>query len=106
MLSRARSPVMADLPTADEQGLGTRYLFVERGLPAEGTPPEIVSSSCALGDGGQSAVRERDLGLYVVAPQGAAQPPRGLRQERDREMGGADPIERRHRRVENTGIEK
>jgi tripartite-type tricarboxylate transporter receptor subunit TctC len=74
MLSRARSPVMADLPTADEQGLKDFDIYSWNGvfLP-KGTPPEIVGKlNAALSKVMDNpAVRSKleDLGLYVVAPQ-------------------------------------
>jgi tripartite-type tricarboxylate transporter receptor subunit TctC len=74
MLSRARSPVMADLPTADEQGLKDFDIYSWNGvfLP-KGTPPEIVGKlNAALSKVMDNpAVRGKleDLGLYVVAPQ-------------------------------------
>jgi tripartite-type tricarboxylate transporter receptor subunit TctC len=74
MLSRARSPVMANLPTADEQGLKAFDIYSWNGvfLP-KGTPPEIVGKlNAALSKVMDNpAVRSKleDLGLYVVAPQ-------------------------------------
>jgi len=73
MLSRARSPVMPDLPTADEQGLKDFDIYSWNGvfLP-KGTPPEIVGKlNAALSKVMDNpAVRGKleDLGLYVVAP--------------------------------------
>ena len=74
MLSRARSPVMPDLPTAHEQGLKDFESFVERCLPAEGhASPEIVDKlNAALSkvmDNPALRGKLEELGLYVVAPQ-------------------------------------
>jgi tripartite-type tricarboxylate transporter receptor subunit TctC len=74
MLSRARSPVMPDLPTAHEQGLEGFDVYSWNGvfLP-KGTPPEIVGKlNAALSKVMDNpAVRSKleDLGLYVVAPE-------------------------------------
>jgi tripartite-type tricarboxylate transporter receptor subunit TctC len=74
MLSRARSPVMPDLPTAHEQGLNDFDIYSWNGvfLP-KGTPPEIVGKlNAALSKVMDNpAVRGKleDLGLYVVAPE-------------------------------------
>jgi tripartite-type tricarboxylate transporter receptor subunit TctC len=74
MLSRARSPVMPDLPTAHEQGLKDFDIYSWNGvfLP-KGTPPEIVGRlNAALSKVMDNpAVRSKleDLGLYVVAPE-------------------------------------
>ncbi len=74
MLSRERSPVMPDLPTAHEQGLKDFDIYSWNAvfLP-KATPPEIVDKlnaalSKVLDD---PAVRGKleELGLYVVAPQ-------------------------------------
>jgi tripartite-type tricarboxylate transporter receptor subunit TctC len=63
MLSRARSPVMPDLPTAHEQGL---KVFLPKA-----TPPEIVGKlNAALSkvmDNPAVSRKLEDLGLYVVA---------------------------------------
>jgi tripartite-type tricarboxylate transporter receptor subunit TctC len=73
-LSRARSPVMPDLPTAHEQGLKDFDIYSWNGvfLP-KGTPPEIVGRlNAALSKVMDNpAVRGKleDLGLYVVAPE-------------------------------------
>src|SRR5258708_4096108 len=73
MLSRARSAVLPDLPTAHEQGLKDFDIYSWNAvfLP-KGTPPEIIAKlngalSKVLDD---KAVRGKleDLGLYVVAP--------------------------------------
>jgi tripartite-type tricarboxylate transporter receptor subunit TctC len=73
MLSRARSPVMPDLATADEQGLTDFDIYSWNAvfLP-KGTAPEIVGKL----NGALSKVMDNpavrgkleDLGLYVVAP--------------------------------------
>jgi tripartite-type tricarboxylate transporter receptor subunit TctC len=74
MLSRARSPVMPDLPTAHEQGLNDFDIYSWNAvfLP-KGTPPEIVGKlNAALSKVMDNpAVRSKleDLGLYVVAPE-------------------------------------
>jgi tripartite-type tricarboxylate transporter receptor subunit TctC len=74
LLSRARSPVMPDLPTAHEQGLTGFDIYSWNGvfLP-KGTPPEIVGKlNAALSKVMDNpAVRGKleDLGLYVVAPE-------------------------------------
>jgi tripartite-type tricarboxylate transporter receptor subunit TctC len=74
MLSRSRSPVMPDLPTADEQGLKGFDIYSWNAvfLP-KGTPPEIVGKlNAALSKVMDNpAVRGKleDLGLYVVAPE-------------------------------------
>src|SRR5258708_36490324 len=74
MLSRARSPVMPDLPTAHEQGLKDFDIYSWNAvfLP-KGTPPEIVGKlNAALSKVMDNpAVRGKleDLGLYVVAPE-------------------------------------
>jgi tripartite-type tricarboxylate transporter receptor subunit TctC len=74
MLSRERSPVLPDLPTANEQGLPgfDVYSWNAVFLP-KGTPPEIIGKlnaalSRAIDD---QAVRGKlaDLGLYVVGSQ-------------------------------------
>jgi len=74
MLSRERSPVLPDLPTAHEQGLKDFDIYSWNAvfLP-KGTPPEIIGKlngalSKVLDD---KAVRGKleDLGLYVVAPE-------------------------------------
>jgi tripartite-type tricarboxylate transporter receptor subunit TctC len=73
MLSRARSPVMPDLPTAHEQGLAGFDIYSWNAvfLP-KATPPEIVGKlNAALGKVmDDPAVRTKlaDLGLYVVDP--------------------------------------
>jgi tripartite-type tricarboxylate transporter receptor subunit TctC len=73
MLSRARSPVMPDLPTAHEQGLTGFDIYSWNAvfLP-KATPPEIVGKlNAALGKVmDDPAVRAKlaDLGLYVVDP--------------------------------------
>jgi tripartite-type tricarboxylate transporter receptor subunit TctC len=74
MLSRERSPVMPDLPTADEQGLKGFDIYSWNAvfLP-KGTAPEIVGKL----NGALSKVMDNpvvrgkleDLGLYVVSPQ-------------------------------------
>jgi len=74
MLSRARSPVMPELPTAHEQGLRDFdiYSWNAMFLP-KATPPEIVGKlNAALSKVMDNpAVRGKleDLGLYVVAPE-------------------------------------
>ena len=74
MLSRARSPVMPDLPTAHEQGLKDFDIYSWNAvfLPNR-TSPEIVGKlNAALSKAMDNpAVRGKleDLGLYVVAPQ-------------------------------------
>jgi tripartite-type tricarboxylate transporter receptor subunit TctC len=73
-LSRARSPVMADLPTAHEQGLQDFDIYSWNAvfLP-KATPPAIVGKlNAALAKVMDNpAVRGKlaELGLYVVAPQ-------------------------------------
>jgi tripartite-type tricarboxylate transporter receptor subunit TctC len=73
MLSRGRSPVMPDLPTAHEQGLTGFDIYSWNAvfLP-KATPPEIVGKlNAALGKVmDDPAVRAKlaDLGLYVVDP--------------------------------------
>jgi tripartite-type tricarboxylate transporter receptor subunit TctC len=70
-LSRARSPVLPDLPTAHEQGLKDFDVYSWNAvfLP-KGTPPELVAKlNTALSKViDQGAVRGKleDLGLYVV----------------------------------------
>jgi len=72
MLSRARSPVMPDLPTAHEQGLEDFDIYSWNAvfLP-KGTPPEIVGKlNAALSkvmDNPAVRAKLEDLGLYVVA---------------------------------------
>ncbi|HEY3642037.1 MAG TPA: tripartite tricarboxylate transporter substrate binding protein [Xanthobacteraceae bacterium] len=74
MLSRARSPVMPELPTAHEQGLKDFDIYSWNAvfLP-KATPPEIVGKlNAALSKVMDNpAVRGKleDLGLYVVAPE-------------------------------------
>ena len=74
MLSRARSPVMPDLPTAHEQGLKDFDIYSWNAvfLP-KATSPEIVDKlNAALSKVMDSpALRGKleELGLYVVAPQ-------------------------------------
>jgi tripartite-type tricarboxylate transporter receptor subunit TctC len=74
MLSRARAPVMPDLPTADEQGLKDFDIYSWNAvfLP-KGTPPEIVGKlNTALSkvmDNPALRGKLEDLGLYVVAPE-------------------------------------
>ena len=74
MLSRARSPVMPDLPTADEQGLKDFDIYSWNAvfLP-KGTPPEIVAKlNAALSkvmDNPALRGKLEELGLYVVASQ-------------------------------------
>jgi tripartite-type tricarboxylate transporter receptor subunit TctC len=74
MLSRARAPVMPDLPTADEQGLKDFDIYSWNAvfLP-KGTPPEIVGKlNAALSkvmDNPALRGKLEDLGLYVVAPE-------------------------------------
>ena len=74
MLSRARSPVMPELPTAHEQGLRDFDIYSWNAvfLP-KATPPEIVGKlNAALSKVMDNpAVRGKleDLGLYVVAPE-------------------------------------
>jgi tripartite-type tricarboxylate transporter receptor subunit TctC len=74
MLSRARSPVMPELPTAHEQGLKNFDIYSWNAvfLP-KATPPEIVGKlNAALSKVMDNpAVRGKlgDLGLYVVAPE-------------------------------------
>jgi tripartite-type tricarboxylate transporter receptor subunit TctC len=71
MLSRERSPVLPDLPTAHEQGLKDFDVYSWNAvfLP-KGTPPELVGKlNVALSKViDQRAVRAKleDLGLYVV----------------------------------------
>jgi tripartite-type tricarboxylate transporter receptor subunit TctC len=73
MLSRARSPVMPDLPTAHEQGLTGFDIYSWNAvfLP-KATPPEIVGKlNAALGkvmDDPTVRAKLADLGLYVVDP--------------------------------------
>jgi tripartite-type tricarboxylate transporter receptor subunit TctC len=73
MLSRARSPVMPDLPTAHEQGLKDFDIYSWNAvfLP-KATPPEIVGKlNAALAkvmDNPAVRLKLEDLGLYVVAP--------------------------------------
>ena len=73
MLSRARSAVMPDLPTAHEQGLRDFDIYSWNAvfLP-KGTPPEIVGKlNAALSkvmDNPAVRAKLEDLGLYVVAP--------------------------------------
>jgi len=73
MLSRERSPVLPDLPTAHEQGLTDFDVYSWNAvfLP-RGTPPELVAKlNAALSKViDQGAVRGKleDLGLYVVPP--------------------------------------
>jgi tripartite-type tricarboxylate transporter receptor subunit TctC len=72
MLSRARSPVMPDLPTAHEQGLKDFDIYSWNAvfLP-KATPPEIVGKlNAALSkvmDNPAVSRKLEDLGLYVVA---------------------------------------
>jgi tripartite-type tricarboxylate transporter receptor subunit TctC len=72
MLSRARSPVMPDLPTAHEQGLQDFDIYSWNAvfLP-KATPPEIVGKlNAALSrvmDNPAVRGKLEDLGLYVVA---------------------------------------
>jgi tripartite-type tricarboxylate transporter receptor subunit TctC len=74
MLSRDRSPVLPDLPTAHEQGLNDFDVYSWNAvfLP-KGTPPEIVGRlNGALSRViDEPAVRGKleELGLYVVAPR-------------------------------------
>jgi tripartite-type tricarboxylate transporter receptor subunit TctC len=74
LLSRARSPVMPDLPTAHEQGLPDFDIYSWNAvfLP-KATPGEIVGKlNAALSKVMDNpAVRGKlaDLGLYVVAPE-------------------------------------
>jgi tripartite-type tricarboxylate transporter receptor subunit TctC len=74
MLSRARSPVMPDLPTAHEQGLTDFDIYSWNAvfLP-KATPPEIVGKlNAALSkvmDNPAVRAKLADLGLYVVAPE-------------------------------------
>jgi tripartite-type tricarboxylate transporter receptor subunit TctC len=73
MLSRGRSPVMPDLPTAHEQGLTDFDIYSWNAvfLP-KATPPEIVGKlNAALGkvmDNPAVRAKLADLGLYVVEP--------------------------------------
>jgi len=74
MLSRARSPVMPELPTAHEQGLRDFDIYSWNAvfLP-KATPPEIVGKlNAALSKAMDNPVvrgKLEDLGLYVVAPE-------------------------------------
>jgi tripartite-type tricarboxylate transporter receptor subunit TctC len=74
MLSRSRSPVMPDLPTAHEQGLADFDIYSWNAvfLP-KATPPEIVGKlNAALSkvmDNPAVRAKLADLGLYVVAPE-------------------------------------
>jgi tripartite-type tricarboxylate transporter receptor subunit TctC len=74
MLSRARSPVLPDLPTAHEQGLADFDIYSWNAvfLP-KATPPEIVGKlNAALSrvmDNPAVRAKLADLGLYVVAPE-------------------------------------
>jgi tripartite-type tricarboxylate transporter receptor subunit TctC len=74
MLSRERSPVLPNLPTAHEQGLKDfdAYTWNAIFLP-KGTPPELVGKlNAALGKMMDNpALRQKleGLGLYVVAPE-------------------------------------
>ena len=74
MLSRARSPVMPDLPTAHEQGLKDFDIYSWNAvfLP-KATSPEIVDKlNAALSkvmDNPALRGKLEELGLYVVAPQ-------------------------------------
>jgi len=73
MLSRARSPVMPDLPSAHEQGLTDFDIYSWNAvfLP-KATPPEIVGKlNAALSkvmDNPAVRAKLADLGLYVVEP--------------------------------------
>jgi tripartite-type tricarboxylate transporter receptor subunit TctC len=74
MLSRARSPVMPELPTAHEQGLKNFDIYSWNAvfLP-KATSPEIVGKlNAALSQVMDNPVvrgKLEDLGLYVVAPE-------------------------------------
>jgi tripartite-type tricarboxylate transporter receptor subunit TctC len=73
MLSRERSPVLPDLPTAHEQGLKDFDVYSWNAVfMPKGTPPELVAKlNAALSRViDQPAVRAKlqDLGLYVVPP--------------------------------------
>ena len=73
MLSRARSPVLPELPSAHEQGLNDFDIYSWNAvfLP-KASPPEIVAKlNAALSkvlDNPAVAAKLGDLGLYVVEP--------------------------------------
>jgi tripartite-type tricarboxylate transporter receptor subunit TctC len=74
MLSRARSPVLPDLPTAHEQGLTGFDIYSWNAVFApKATPPEIVGKlNAALSkvmDDPTMRAKLADLGLDVVAPE-------------------------------------
>ncbi|HEY7245908.1 MAG TPA: tripartite tricarboxylate transporter substrate-binding protein [Xanthobacteraceae bacterium] len=74
MLSRSRSPLMPDLPTAQEQGLAGfdvvtwNAFFLPRGAPAEVVKKLNEATSEAL-DTPAIQTRLHDLGIAAVAPE-------------------------------------
>ena len=95
---------MPDLPTAAEQGLAVEAYTWNAIFAPKGTPADVVKK---LNDAMSQAmdtpeVKERlpKLGAMLVPPDRAhARVSRRLRQERDREVGGADQGERRADRL-------
>ena len=100
-----RSPALPNLPTALEQGTPDleAYTWNAIFLPKDAPAPIVKKLNAAAREAMKTPpVRERlaSLGAQVVSddrttPEYLAQ----VRQERDREMGGADQGERRHHRV-------
>ncbi len=102
-LTRERSPILPDLPTAHEQGLTDfdAYTWNAVFLP-KGTPPELVEQAqrCDRQGDGQCRRSARGcatLGLIVPVPERRTPDYLGkFVAQRDRQMGGADQGERRH----------
>ena len=100
IMTKTRSPVLPNLPTGIEQGLDVQAytwsaLFMPKGAPAEAVKKINAAAIAAITT---PAIQERLQGFgHDRRHQGAAKPgiSRQVRQERDREMGGADQGERR-----------
>ena len=99
-LTRERSPILPDLPTAHEQGLKDfdAYTWNAVFLP-KGTRAALVDrlNQAIRKVMDNPAFRERlhSLGLIVVAPERRSPVSANIRGARDRQMGGTDQGQRR-----------
>ena len=100
-MGKQRSPVLPDLPTADEQGLKGFEAYTWNAIfVAKGTPSEIVkalnaAALAAMNDPGREEAPGRPRRADRQRRSRHARVPGRVRQERDREMGRPHQGQRR-----------
>ena len=104
IMTKERSPVLPNLPTAAEQGIKSGSLHLERGLSAERrTVRDRQEAQRRGGEGAGHAGREGAAGSHGrhgrAARAALARIHGAVRAQRDRQMGGTDQGERRADRV-------